>query len=319
MLVKPAGKQVDFSKMDKAQKHNGDGYGVAWFEDGFVKEYKSFNYNQFKGVVAALKQHQVVVHLRYATKGNKSYSNIHPFMVPSGVMFHNGTMWGLGDTVTSDSQELANTISECTYEAIEDIEPLIRPFINDKINRLVFFEDSGRVTIMNKDLGVTEDGIWYSNDYHKKDEGWCRVGDKPKVDPKPKMEIVKPSKKHKVFVYGTLKRGYHNHRLLKDATMLGKAFTADNWTMVGKDMSFPYVLEQHDTVGTNVIGEVYHVSDAELKTLNTLEGVPYHYKPQLVEVQYDDNTIDEVLMYVKSVIPENYLDSQMLISEWKSA
>ena len=130
----------------------------------------------------------------------------------------------------------------CEYDKVADIEPLIRPYIDDKINRLVFFEDTGEITIMNKDLGMMEDGVWYSNDYHKKDTEWCRPGScKPthykndlwcyakgkdlkelgarlpestyyvkKSDLKPKeketMQLVKPRiKTHKVFVYGTLK------------------------------------------------------------------------------------------------------------------
>ena len=64
MYVKPAGKQTDFRKMDKAQKHNSDGYGVAWYENGFVNTYKTFDYKQFKGIVSALKHREIVVHLR---------------------------------------------------------------------------------------------------------------------------------------------------------------------------------------------------------------------------------------------------------------
>jgi len=327
MMTKKAGTQPDFNYMDKAQKHNADGYGVAWYENGFVNTYKTFNYNQFKGVISALKEHTLVIHLRYATKGNKDYSNIHPFDVPSGVMFHNGTMYGIGNSVKSDSQVLAETISKCDYKYIEDIEPLIEPYVDDKINRLVFFEDNGRVTIMNEDLGITEDGNWYSNDYHLKDEGWCRGGkcktltshtvDHSEVPPKT-MQMLR---EHKVFVYGTLKRGYNNHKhYLKDAILLGKAVTKDNWTMVGEDMPYPYVLEQNDELGSNVVGEVYAVSSKELKSLDSLEGYPTHYtKKQIIVTYADDATFSEVVtMYVKANFKGEYIDTVPIITEWEA-
>ena len=320
MVAKQAGKQVDFKAMDKAQKHNEDGYGVAWYEDGFVKTYKTFNYNQFKGVVAALKGHTLVAHLRYATRGEKSYHNIHPFDVPSGVMFHNGTMFGLGDKDTSDSQELANTISECDYKKIEDIAPLIKPYIDDRINRLVFFEDNGRVTIMNESLGIMDDGIWYSNDYHLKNEGWCRAG-VCNTYTKPKQVVVKKDlPKHKVFVYGTLKRGYGNHRLLQGSTYLGKAKTQKRWTMIGKDMGFPYVIEQHDAIGGHIEGEVYLVSDRVLNTLDILEGVPNHYISQDIDVLYmDDFSTDRgVKMYTKTMFEAGYQNKYELITKWEA-
>ncbi len=315
MVVKKAGNQVNFKNMDKAQKHNADGYGVSWYEDDRVKTYKTFNYNTFKGVVAALKQHTLVAHLRYGTKGGKTYDNIHPFEVPSGVMYHNGTMFGLGDAKVSDSQELADIISACDYKYIEDIEPLIVPFIDDKINRLVFFENNGRVTILNEHLGIVneEEGAWYSNDYHIKDEDWCRNGTcKPKT-----KDIIVPTRKHKVFVYGTLKRGYSNHSLIAAATYLGKAKTADKWTMVGKGAAFPYILEKDDVLGNHVEGEVFVVNDKELRDLNALEGVPYHYKINTIKVHYTDTFEEEIVrMYSKTHFEPGYTDKHTIISSW---
>ena len=318
MQVKQAGQQVDFKSLDKAQKHNSDGYGVAWYEDSHVKTYKTFNYNTFKGVVAALKQHTIVVHLRYATKGDKTFNNIHPFYVPSGVMFHNGTMYGLGSKEISDSQTLANTISECDYKFIEDIEPLIKPYIDDKINRLVFFEDNGSITIMNKHLGIEDDGVWHSNDYHLKEDGWCRSGCKPtqQVD-KPLKQLG--DKKSKVFVYGTLKRGYGNNRLLTNALFLGKAKTTKPWAMIGEGASFPYLLEE-DELGYHVQGEVYAVTPEELATLDTLEGFPYHYRKQQILVNYSDDLSEEVVtVYTKTQYQADYFMKHKLIENWVAA
>jgi len=309
MLVKEAGKELNIEYMDKAQKHNADGYGVAWYENGYVNTYKSFNYEQFKRVCIALQEHSLVVHLRYATKGGKTYGNIHPFDTPSGVMFHNGTMFKVKPTgKESDSKALADLIGECDYENIKDIMPLVRPYIDDNINRLVFFEDSGEIIIENAELGILDDGTWYSNDYHLKDKGWCRPDDrKTKKVPVATVPATVPKASdrlmvEKVFVYGTLKKGGRNHSLLKEALFLGKAKTKQKWTMIGSGYSFPYVLKRDHTLGGNIEGEVYYVTKPEISKLDMLEGVPSHYKKQQREVVYTDFQVEEITMYTKATV-----------------
>ena len=238
-------------------------------------------------------------------------------------MFHNGTMFNAPSTYAkSDSQGLAELIGQCNYESIEDIMPLVHPYVDDKINRLVFFEDSGEIIIVNKDLGITDDnGDWYSNDYHLKDKGWCRSGCTTKKLPKPKKKEIPTATKPKVakvFVYGTLKKGGRNSRLLKDALYLGKAKTKLKWTMIGSGYHFPYVLEQNDNLGKRIQGEVYHVTTDELKRLDELEGVPSHYKKEKISVVYDtDYVLEDVTMYVKANFNGVYTDKMPIIENWE--
>ena len=313
IIVKEAGKQIDFKLLDKAQKHNSDGYGVSWYEDNRVKTYKTFNYNVFKGIVASLKHFTIVVHLRNTTKGDNTYDNLHPYEIPSGVMFHNGTMKGLGDTKKSDSRELAEIIAECDYKYIEDILPFIKRYVNDSINRLVFFEANGQITIINKHLGIQEDGIWYSNDYHQKEGCWCREG----TTTYSPFEDDEDDEFHKVFVYGTLKKGFGNHSLLKNAYFIGNATTIFKWVMVGKGKAFPYLIEEDDKKGKYISGEVYLVTNRELLTLDTLEGVPYHYIKQEIDIIYDkDSTLDVATTYTKAHYDINSYQVQDYISKW---
>jgi gamma-glutamylcyclotransferase (GGCT)/AIG2-like uncharacterized protein YtfP len=72
---------------------------------------------------------------------------------------------------------------------------------------------------------------------------------------------------HRVFVYGTLKSGIHNHRLLAHAKFIGYAITDQAYHMVAG--GFPIVLEGGDYA---VKGEVYEVDDATLRYLDYLEG-----------------------------------------------
>jgi gamma-glutamylaminecyclotransferase len=76
---------------------------------------------------------------------------------------------------------------------------------------------------------------------------------------------------HRVFVYGTLKRGLPNHHLLSTATeFLGDAATVNTYRMIDTG-GFPVILDDPD--GKPVNGEVYTVDDATLARLDRLEGI----------------------------------------------
>jgi gamma-glutamylcyclotransferase (GGCT)/AIG2-like uncharacterized protein YtfP len=75
---------------------------------------------------------------------------------------------------------------------------------------------------------------------------------------------------HRVFVYGTLKRGIHNHRLLAATTFVGKAITVSKFRMVAG--GFPVLLRGEAGTTQKVCGEVYEVNDEQLARLDGLEG-----------------------------------------------
>lgn len=87
--------------------------------------------------------------------------------------------------------------------------------------------------------------------------------------------------KHYVFVYGTLKKGKSNHRLLFEADYLGEYYTNTNFTLfVG---GLPYLVKRE---GPGCSGELYKVSDKVLTALDLLEGHPDFYKREVIPV-YD--------------------------------
>lgn len=85
-----------------------------------------------------------------------------------------------------------------------------------------------------------------------------------------------------VFVYGTLKKGHGNHRVLGDSEFLGEYTTADNFILT--DCGFPYMVP--NTHGEPVSGEVYRVVDPDImEGLDGLEGVAYgHYEHLEIDV-----------------------------------
>ena len=92
---------------------------------------------------------------------------------------------------------------------------------------------------------------------------------------------------HRVFVYGTLKRGYPNNPMLEGCEFLGeavtvltyKAVTVPAYKMVGT--SFPVIMP--DPSGKPVAGELYTVDDATLARLDQLEREGRSYDRVMID------------------------------------
>lgn len=345
IIVKPVGKKFDMKKLDKAQGWNEDGYGVTWWEDKQLHTFTTMDYKKFKSILSTLKDHNAVAHLRNTTRGVTKVENNHPFDIPSGKLFHNGTISGLSCDVKggSDTQALAELLNGCDYNYIEDVLPLVHQIVGTTMNKLVFFEDDGNITMVNGDLGQIEDEIWYSNDYHERDTTradqyksyskkqaewvyhkesgtYMTREDIAKLDKDDYKVKDKKEKLTRVFVYGTLKAGFNNHKtFLGNSKLIGKATTVSKWAMIGKDMSFPYLLRRDNDNGMNIVGEVYEVTPAVLANLDYLEGTPTHYTHSQTYVSYmNGNPSENVQVYVKSTVTAADL-AKPFISEFTKA
>lgn len=104
-----------------------------------------------------------------------------------------------------------------------------------------------------------------------------------------------------VFVYGTLKKGFGNHRVLGKSRFIGEALTNEKFIMY--DGPFPWVStmsNQEEYLGY-VWGELYEVtSNNILQDLDSLEGVPYMYVRKEVDVTVLNGSVFPAIMYVAS-------------------
>ncbi|KAL6434365.1 hypothetical protein ACFW04_006052 [Cataglyphis niger] len=110
---------------------------------------------------------------------------------------------------------------------------------------------------------------------------------------------------HRVFVYGTLKRGEPNHGLIKDAMngyakFLGLGRTTVSYPLViATKYNIPFLLKKPE-VGYLVLGEVYDVDSKMLKKLDELEEHPTFY----------ERFEEEILL-----VPETVLKSEKMFEE----
>ena len=81
-----------------------------------------------------------------------------------------------------------------------------------------------------------------------------------------------------IFTYGTLKRGFSNHKLMQDlmrtgdATFVATCRTAENYPLVCGPYRVPFLLNMAGS-GQPVTGELYAVSVSGLARLDELEGI----------------------------------------------
>ncbi len=111
---------------------------------------------------------------------------------------------------------------------------------------------------------------------------------------------------HKVAVYGSLRAGFGNHRLLSQAKFLKEA-VAQGFEMVDLG-AFPAVYPEEASA---VKVEVYEVDDETLQNLDFLEGHPRFYRREEVVVDKE-----EVFMYVMQ--DQRYREHRKVASgDWK--
>lgn len=88
-----------------------------------------------------------------------------------------------------------------------------------------------------------------------------------------------------VFVYGTLKRGCRNHRLLQSAVFLGEAQTRPLYRMVSCG-SYPGLVHAEPLQpGQAIHGELYRVDAPLLVALDTFEDAPHEYSRDGIELE----------------------------------
>lgn len=86
--------------------------------------------------------------------------------------------------------------------------------------------------------------------------------------------------KYLVAVYGSLKSGFGNHRIIKGSKYLGPGITENKYTMLSLG-SYPLV-NKYPSAYVRI--ELYEVDKSTLQSLDNLEGHPTFYKRELIDV-----------------------------------
>jgi gamma-glutamylaminecyclotransferase len=197
-----------------------------------------------------------IAHFRYATIGEVSKANCHPFDInKDNILFQNGTVYGLGNKKKTDTQHLAEILSDVPPNRWREVLEM-----ND--SRFVTANlKTKKYTLYNKSDWTKVNDIWYSK---------TNVLDKVLIG-----------------VYGTLKRYGSNYDYhLADSIYVGKANTVEKYPMLIQGI--PYVLDKPG-VGHHIDIELFLVDRKTcLPSIDRLEGHPTWYERRQAEVILED-------------------------------
>ena len=114
----------------------------------------------------------------------------------------------------------------------------------------------------------------------------------------------------RAFVYGTLKNGYRNHRLLENSKFVG------NGEIKGFALydlgSFPAIVDSENPEEI-ILGELYEIDEPTLASLDHLESEGHLYKRRLVNVAVDGNELDAYVY----VFLRDLRGAKKLEKEWR--
>jgi len=97
------------------------------------------------------------------------------------------------------------------------------------------------------------------------------------------------------FVYGTLRNGYGNNRLLEDEEFIGEAITANKYTMMASGI--PYVFKMPET--SFIEGELWQVKKESIPNIDSLEGHPNWYRRELIKVNIGKQQFDAWIYFMQ--------------------
>ncbi|MFH4978922.1 hypothetical protein AB6A40_005631 [Gnathostoma spinigerum] len=128
-----------------------------------------------------------------------------------------------------------------------------------------------------------------------------------------------------VFVYGTLKNGEPNHRVMTDPTtgnhhFIGRGRTESKFPLVvASKFNIPFCLYSPGQ-GMKICGEVYAVDDDKMRALDELENHPVFYQRKRERVLIDNGAVIEPWLYFLMKWEPSFLnESSECIEDYSSS
>lgn len=310
IIHNPKAKVVNETILNNALCLNPDGFGIFFHDTKEIIHTMSWE----ESWDLLLMGRPYTAHFRYATSGPVGKKTCHPFKIDDTFsLMMNGTIDRLVSKKEVDTVALCKILNGMSESKMLDV-------LATYACRFALLNTlSGKVTLVNNDLWSVRDGVHfskancfpsptpslyptaavyktsYSAEQDIVDREWeefCSyeksIMDEDYDDIEPQPVSCSPNLVS-VAVYGTLKKGHGNHRLLTNSYCLGEGFTSEPYPLVIDGL--PYVIDRAGK-GKRVCVEIYRVDSATLARLDSLEGHPEWYQRKQIQVQlYKGGTV----------------------------
>lgn len=106
----------------------------------------------------------------------------------------------------------------------------------------------------------------------------------------------------KLFVYGTLQRGYGNHIRLRNAEFISTGVSVKPYVLFncGFPLAVPFTENEETHPLLPITGELFKVTKAELESCDRLERHPSWYKRTTIQINTDNGIVDAMIYEMPS-------------------
>ena len=169
-IYKPKNKSVPLEYLKHAKTVNPDGIGIAYSDRQGLHVYKTLDKidTMIDIIDKNLKNFDLLIHFRYATKGHIEKDNCHPFLSDKKnlALIHNGTFYEFGSPEKSDTKEFCEKLvfpifAKTGYS--KGFLNLMEHFAQDQ--RLATIDHNGKVMVYCPKNWIVREGVYYSNSY----------------------------------------------------------------------------------------------------------------------------------------------------------
>lgn len=259
IIVNKDGKIIQDEILVKSAAINPHGLGITWLDTYETDFSLSSEWHVLRT------NRPYVAHFRFATIGAVNEANMHPFPIGDTgcLLFQNGSVLNLGDKVRTDAEHMAEILGNISKDHWESILEMsdCRWVVVDKVNK--------SVDLFNEEMFIERDDILYS-----------------------KLNVLEGEL---VAVYGTLKRGFGNNRVMGTSKFIGTGKTANEYPM--RCDAIPYVYPRKGE-GHQVVVEVFMADKFTLEgPIDRLEGHPSVYNRRKTYIEMENGMTIQAWLY----------------------
>ena len=279
IIVNEKGKLIKDETLVKSAVINPHGLGITWLDTGVTDFYNSSDWSVLKE-----KKRPYIAHFRYATRGKVCEANMHPFTITGTdkVLFQNGTVSNLGNKNVTDAEHMAKILSDTNHKHWRHILEM------SDCRWVIVDTKTKEVTLYNKEMFIERSTVLYS-----------------------KNNVLEGEL---VAVYGTLKRGHGNNRVMGRSKFVGEGETVNRYPMVGHGV--PFVLPVKGR-GHNVKVEVFMADKKTLEgPIDSLESHPNWYRREKTLIRMDDGNFINAWLYFNPTVDVNNYKEEDFMSEY---